>query len=489
MLINIDQIDHLEKLTQLGKTSEIKDFFNKIKFSKIPRKYREPLATIARRNNLMIINLKILNPIVRSEKVLDMPATDNELLSYASGLSFLGLVKEAKGVILKVKNINLPERNLQLAFVYLNLWDHKSAGPLIKKFITMQPKNSYSHIVGLVNLAACYISDNQLVKAENILNNVFNLTSDNSYNLLRGNAFELKAQLNFRNNDFTNALKNSQIAKSLFPDKGSLYLLFAEKWEALAQLMLNPQNLISVENVQKIKLKAKEMRHWETIRDCDLYLAISCSNKYLIEKVYFGTPLLTFKNKIITLWKKKIDNKNSIEIFNEKSILSIQVFELLSAHDFLRRIEKNRFAKKFLFFLFTDFYKPKSLGEIFSHLYGDQFFDPIHSTKRVLNHFLFLKKQIKIFQIPIELSHVGNDFFWIPKDNFKIRVPLNFKSDDIEVFVNKLKLKFKGKSFSSLQVVSLLQISKTKAIKLLTLSINKKQIKVRGQGRARRYHF
>ena len=55
-----------------------------------------------------------------------------------------------------------------------------------------------------------------------------------------------------------------------------------------------------------MKQKAKEMRHWETVRDCDRFECIVTKNKDLLISVYFGTPFASFRERLLPILKSEV---------------------------------------------------------------------------------------------------------------------------------------------------------------------------------------
>ena len=68
-------LDDLEALSRSGERKKVIKRLKSINTKRIPRDLKLRVANLARRNHLLLLALRILNPIVRSELVLEKPVT------------------------------------------------------------------------------------------------------------------------------------------------------------------------------------------------------------------------------------------------------------------------------------------------------------------------------------------------------------------------------------------------------------------------------
>src|SRR4051812_13414597 len=112
-----------ERLLRAGHTQIVQKMFQELQPAKIPRVHAADIANLARRAGLNNLSLKILSPIVRTQRKRARAATDTEKLSYAVSLLRVGSVVEARALLSEVGS-DIHEKCLYLGFADVTEWNY-----------------------------------------------------------------------------------------------------------------------------------------------------------------------------------------------------------------------------------------------------------------------------------------------------------------------------------------------------------------------------
>src|SRR3954471_14229944 len=91
-------VNECEALIRSGQDHKVSRELAKLNTAKVARKWRLPIANIARRTSQITIGLRLLTPVVRSENNENKP-TPEELCEYAILLQRAGSVNEALSIL------------------------------------------------------------------------------------------------------------------------------------------------------------------------------------------------------------------------------------------------------------------------------------------------------------------------------------------------------------------------------------------------------
>jgi tetratricopeptide (TPR) repeat protein len=372
-------IQELENFIRSGQFDEVETRLRKL--GKVDRKHAVAIANIARRINRPSLAFKMLNPIVRSDDRLQAPATALEKIEYAESLRRLGAVDEAWQLLNEVDSEKHPEATVHKIFCLFNQWKYSEALIILRKYVQSSTLTPYARCVGQINLAAALISEENLIEARDLLESLRAETKASDFQLLYGNSLELSAQVLILQKDFETALSLLEESSEVLKSAGNVASLFVEKWKAIAESLKQKK---STPELQDVFRRAQSERHWETVRDCDLYLAYLDQDLSRFERAYFGTPYDSFRQRILRfagpkfqisshyLWS--VTPKSSSILNLEKGLVEGKVQAQLPTGQALHR---------FLILISQDFYKPVSTLSAFGKLFPDEFMNANTSANRV----------------------------------------------------------------------------------------------------------
>src|SRR5205823_3880405 len=99
-------------------------------------------------------------------------------------------------------------------------------------------------------------------------------TREGEHWLLHGNALELAAQSAFDEARFDEARRLVGEAETVLGAHGGLDAFYVEKWKAMLDYVVAPRRRGHGGPLDAVRRKARELHHWETIRDCDRLQAL-----------------------------------------------------------------------------------------------------------------------------------------------------------------------------------------------------------------------
>ncbi|MEZ4871692.1 MAG: hypothetical protein R2827_05470 [Bdellovibrionales bacterium] len=141
---------------------------------------------------------------------------------------------------------------------------------------------------------------------------ILNESEQNNWKLIHANALEVSAQLAVNENDWAEAQQLLNTAKSFLKGQQNSSSLFIQKWLAIVQMFNGNNKVNSTLKLQGVREQAIKNRHWETVRECDLYIAKYLNDFNLLNKVYLGTPYREYRKSMLESFQK---NKNPKENF------------------------------------------------------------------------------------------------------------------------------------------------------------------------------
>ena len=481
----LNLIQSLESRIRKGLISSVQKELQDLNIREVPREHVISLANLARRVGLTNKTLSFLNKIVRPENTLQTPATHKEKAEYAVALQKMGAIKEAMDLLKEVDKSIFPEQLLYTSFCLFAQWDYKEALPLLREFVESDELSEYMRTVGRVNLAAALVIAKENDEAEKLLALLEKHAVENELNFLYGNIMELSAQLSVNRNDMNKARGYLDNALRQFKDFDSPDSLFVHKWLAIVECLEKDK---VTDNLHRIIEKASSYGHWETLRHCDLIIATLTGHRDQLEKVYFGTPHTAYRQKILDEVRTPWEPPDHY-IYKDKFKNTPRAFdlELGDEQDLSLNLPNGQLIHQLLILLFSDLYKPTSLGRLHSYLFDGEYFNPFTSPDRIYQ----LMKRLKIWlgenQVPVEVHSSSGGYLpqltkpygiLIPKD------PLPYQATGLGV--RKLG-RLVGQEFSGKQAREKSGVKLSSMNRLLNAAMEEGLIEKLGNGPKTRY--
>lgn len=472
-----DEINWLEQLSQLetwvvqGRHAECREFLQTLNPKKIPDQWRLQFAQISWRANDYLFVLKSLQSVIYPENRFQKKALDQEVVTYAGALSSLGATHEAIRLLNEIDGANEPSALLHLAGAHIQNWDYEDAQPCLKEYIQSNKITDYQRLVGKVNWAATLVHLEKWPDAVELLKDIQKICEQNSYQLLLGNCFELRAQVEIIQGRYLEGRQLLSKALEYLKGQAGNYSMYAEKWLAVCDCRENLSESMRKQGLQKlrdVRKQALELRHWNTVRECDLFEALALDDQNLLRKVIMGTPSETYRHRARKFSGATIVFRGKFEFY-----LGSQTEHQFAVFDPHQRTSEGDalFKKPLLYTLFqaliADLYQPQTLGMLFQVLYANEKFNPFTSPARVLQLLRRLNDWFATNKLPLEVEFVKSEFKLSSTQKIRIQVTRGGQKNAQKAQLSEIKNFYRAQNFSIQDLCRDFEISKATAERLL----------------------
>ncbi|MCM2281249.1 MAG: hypothetical protein NDI61_05310 [Bdellovibrionaceae bacterium] len=501
-------IAQMEGAIRSGKNVQLRDILHDLRGKEIPRKYLAPIAHLASRAGYPIEAMRLLNKIVRSEHLLTEPPSSRENLVYSITLINTGRYAEASSLLETIDPAQEPEALLYSAFSLIAEWKYQAATAFIYRFVRSPGVAPYRRLVGNVNLLAALVANFELDRAKDVARELLETSHGRpELHLLRANTLEISAQMSIIEGAFAEAKMKLREAQLLIDDgqaknptsqrQFNLNLFNLKKWSAIAEALAHPSNIRKVLEVSK---QARHHRQWEYVRDCDLFTSIIQKDENLFQRVYLGTPYLSYRYRALRLSGFEQPEPCDLEILPGPESLPLHEPEVPNHIEGFRtrselRLRLDDFADHPLCFqiveyLSRDLYRPVSIGQLYSHLFPGEHFDPFQADARIARALWRARRTINALGVPLHIESHRRQFrlaapagthvrLWLHKD-------LSPQSRSL-VLLKRVHSQFSVRTFRAQDLQPLLHLSARSVQSLLLRWVALGNVLRIGSGRATRY--
>lgn len=462
-------LEEADAALKSGRSIEVIQALSRLHKPSIPRKYRAPLGRLCRRVGDINNGLKILSPVAHPAKAPD--PSPIESAEYAALLNLSGSTSEALKTLQNSQLKDLPETYLFQAFCQVRVWNYYEAIPLLKKYIEC-PIGDYERLIGQVNLAAALVFKGEFGEALSLLEDLIKTCQSSSYFRLAGNCLEMKSQIFISQGRYSDAETTLQSANTYLGGDATTDHFLIRKWKAILQA-LRGEGLEGLEALQALRAEARSVGNWETVRDCDLHELKVQFNSEKFAYLYFGTPFEPYREKILK-YLGKIPPEDTYILGDSKNMIDPK--------------EESTTSRRLLLALSRDFYRPESLGSLFSTLFPGEHFDIFSSPNRL--HQLLHRARKSWEGRGIEVRVHRETFRLELAPHLGLRIQLDSKpyqhGDDS---IAKLRKTFPQGGFSRSQATKILGCSSATFKRLMTRAILKGEAERYGHGAATTYDW
>ncbi|MGZ3691416.1 MAG: hypothetical protein ACXVAX_07930, partial [Pseudobdellovibrio sp.] len=376
---------------------------------------------------------------------------------------------------------------LYLSFGLFTRWDYESAEPHLRLYLK-QNISRYQSLVGRTNLIAALIFLSKIDEAQILLKDLLSLTAESEYHLLHSFALELLGQCEVEKKEYKAAKKYFSEAGKGSKNSSTSTPFMVRKWLSIVELL--EQN--NPNAVCRIQEEASELQDWETLRSCDLQIALATQNSELLQKVYFGTPHYKFREKVKVKSEHFYSINNSFDrIYKNDDVPGdLRIFDIEAASEIGSdiKLKKGQTLHRLLKVISADFYKPVRAAEIFSLVFPNEYFDPEISINRVHQAIKRLRNWIKAGSIPLEIVEKNNTYKLVGTSHYAIRWPKeNTDFSKARINLNGFAKHFSGRDFNVREVSQMLNIPERSAFRLVKSAVEAGYLKVIGSGPRTRY--
>ncbi len=400
-----------------GRPQDVKKRLASLEIKRIRRDHRLALAKICRRAGLYNIGIRLLMGVVLSDKPSPgMEVTSAELAEYAVLLLRSGALTEALGKLERVDVQEVPDALLYKAYGHFSRWEYEVAIPHLERYLAAD-LSPYARLVGRTNLAFALVETRQHEKALKLLGEHLRETGEGGHLQLQSNSYALRAQVYVQEGDFASAKVEIENAQNLITQLQTNDQIFIQKWS----LILEGLESKTMGPFEKLRELAIEKRDWEAHREGDLYSLRISPEEERLGHLYFGTPYVEFRKRILDESKKL--PANVMYLLGPKSSRCLEI-----ATGRIDGEEISILGNKchlLIEVLLRDFYKPQRVGGLFFELFPEEQFNVTSSPDRVHQIIRRTRSWIKKAGIPIDVNEDDGFYSLKIKGDFSFLVPLN----------------------------------------------------------------
>jgi hypothetical protein len=370
----------------------------------LARKDRYELASVARRAGLPYLTLRLLWPMVRPSPKNPSKASDPEIAEYAAALVRVGASREAFELLGGINRKETPQVDLYLAHALFTQWEYERAIPLLRQYL-QTPLSPYQRVIGQVNLASAFVHERLYSEASELLQELEKETLKQRLATLYGNTLERLAELAIHQRDWRAADRHLKRADRAVTDAGGRDEFFVRKWRMILRLFQKPSSTLKA--LEEFQSEAKEKEHWETARECDAYRAIVCKDEAIYLRVYFGTPYLSYRNRLSQDFGEPVHKPESFvwQIGDGRPLR--RKWDLLYNP---KELKFDQLKQRLLRTLASDFYRPFRTAHLFAETYPGEIFRISSSRARVYEGIKSLRGWLKAEKIPLQISEKRGEY-------------------------------------------------------------------------------
>jgi hypothetical protein len=267
--------------------------------------------------------------------------------------------------------------------------------------------SDYSRLVGRVNLASALVYSGNFETARADLDSVVGEARKTGYQLLLGNALEIRGHLNIERARWRESSCDLSAADRIF-NENVLHHISVKKWRAVlaARKANDPEELIG------FRAEAMKSEAWEPVREIDLQILVHRFDLALASQLFFGTPFTAFHERMrgrLLGFERPLGHRFGKSDAPYLELITGECTSGPSLKGMMLRI---------LQVLLSDVYRPWSVGRLFSALYPSEHFSIMTSPGRVYQLLHRLRAWLDENGIPASILSAGENFRFHIKGNF-----------------------------------------------------------------------
>ncbi len=470
-------ISECDALIKAGELTSVAARISKLPFAQIPREPRLGLAKICRRAGIITHGLRLLQPLIRQEKIVHNPASEAEIAEYAALLSRNGSIAEAASLLTTVDFVRTPEAQLYLGFCRVLTWDYASAAQSFASYLAADLPE-YSKLVARVNLAAAYLATD--VEATEFIEETIEFARSAGASRLIGNLLELRAQTSIRRADYSRASADLDAAAGIFAGSRGYDLLLIKKWRAVIAATQSGR-VLPLMNFRKLAVRHA---HWESVREADLFSLKIKHDQQRFDHLLFGSPMIAYRERVL---KMLAQTPSDSFLFGQTpgTVLDLSA----NTSDERTGLNPGKQIHQSLVALSKDFYVARNTGTLFADLYPGEYFDVQSSPGRVRQAIRRSRAWLTGNRLPLAIVHSNGSYRLNFHGSFALKVSL--MREDVHAggaYWNELTHIFPpGRRFSAGEACRALQISRSSVHRICKEALADGRLISEGEGRAIRY--
>lgn len=463
-----------------GNPGSVRKRLANLNVAKIPRPFRRALAALARRSGHIQLGLKILSPLIHPDRGRLVIPEAAEFAEYGALLQQNGSISEAMSTLHSVDTSKAPEAHLFLAFCFFSTWDYESAILGLRKYVA-SGLPAYQTLVGEVNLSAALAATGREDEALSLVASALDHAAKGNHFRLQANLLEIRAQILIRQLQLDHAEGELKRALHIFNDHGVHDQLFIRMWTSVIEGMRTGR----AEPVLLFQQEAQRRRHWESVRESDLYaLKISFENGRF-HRLYYGTPHRSFRQRIAN----ELGREPEEDFFLHGSVTDPCMDVRTGEIERFAEPKPGKKTHQVLKILLHDLYRPQRVGSLFAELFPGEYFNPHSSPNRVHQCLKRARRYIHESGLPLKIGVVNGQYYLQKTGPFAFRLPKHRERIDVaHATLARLRAQFPD-SFTAREARQYAGISYTTMNGWISWALKNGHIISAGRGRLTRYQF
>lgn len=434
------------------------------------------LAQMARRSYQLSLALFLLKPLVlNAHGDLNFTAKKRALSEFAVCQVMLG-GKDIAHKILSQLNLDESEELFAWVTYHFSNMDYFQAIPYLESYID-KVDDPYKKAIGEINLCASLVFIEDFESAESRIKKLQEYLKQNNYQLLYANSLELLGQLYVKMELFDKAepLLREAIKKMV---DSPLYSLFVNKWLLVSEIA---KGAVSESQILNFADQAKNLEHYQSVRESLFYWAYYSNNSKLLEKLEYGTPFFSYRQ----MMQRKAQGMSPVGhcSWNGQWFDHHWESQLRIESQPLTGLRLSKLEQSVLENLMADFFEPTKVGSLFYKVYPDEYFDPTYSVAKTYKLIQRLNRKLAKNGVGISIASSKQRYQLNFQNGWMIEKPhpnlKNQKTSDRELRLLSL---YNGQPFSREELMQDFSLSKSSALRWLKELLNKGAVEKIGQG-------
>ncbi len=417
----------ISKLIEQGETKKAKEKLFAIKRDEIDRSLLCEYCSLLRRLSLSDEVIKVLNPIIHPKVRRTDIASELEKVEYAGALVRLGLISEALEILKKIDSKKVPRALMIQGFAHIGLSDYKNSNRAFENYLDLEKRQTlYDDFIAKVNLLQGHIFLKNHQDASSLIQELKNELDPKAYKLLYIALYEFESELFRQKSQFKKAIKTVSQGIKLLGDIDTIDTLLIYKQKAIILAFESGD----ISELLKVKEKAKQKNHIDTIRETELFISLINQDKNLAKKLYWGTPYPHYKKRINSYLGQLLTKEELSEYRFQK-----RKGEIIEIEN-VKGLKKNQIPHRLFKILLGDFYEGQTKKRIFNALFPTEYYSPTHSGNRVQQALQRLKSLIAQNDLPFSLNEYKGRFSLSPTRAVTLTTNFSQTSDLYTYFKN-----------------------------------------------------
>jgi hypothetical protein len=367
-------------------------------------------------------------------------------------------------------------------------WDYANTIPVLDRFLAMGNIDDNQCTFGKLNLAAALVHEREHARAETLLVELVELARARGLRPILGSALELHAQKEIDQGRWARARGLLEEAERNLESAGEVEAFYVRKWRLINEVLSRGEESPAT-RLSALREEARRIRHWESLRDCDLIQATIDRDPARFVHLYFGTPFESFRRRSFLQFGRDVAIPDRYHWrLGPQDGSDGEPVRLFSADDGPRA---GSIALRLAFILVSDFYRPFYPGHLHSCLYPGEHFNPNSSPGRVHQAVRTLRVALAKAKPPLEVEKDKEGGYRLTASRpCRLEVPHRRLRVRLEIpSWAELEKAFGEKTFSASEAATVLQVPARTLIRHLQTGWESGLIEREGAGNATRYRL